>query len=463
MERGRNYSLLEGDARKVLRTLPEASVQTVITSPPYWGLRDFSSDDGGSLNVVWSDGDCDHKWSPDIEDWGSLRPPRVNRPRDRPELEKAPAGWSTRDLTAKPGSGNVCPRCNAWRGQLGLEPTPALFVEHIVEVFREVRRVLRDDGTLWLNLGDSYSGTIGSSNFGVGSGAIVRPGYPRQNEENRGIRIRNPLPAKNLLGMPWRVAFGLQEDGWFLRSDVIWSKPNPMPESVSDRPTRAHEYLFLFTKRPSYFYDAHAVREKSEFGRRDWSSVEGNLASYDAKRASATVSGGDPKAGRNKRTVWEIPTQAYPEAHFATFPEKLVEPCIKAGTPEKGSCAECGRPWDRGVEKSYIPGGRGGPASRIGDAVHGPEEARDRDQESIFSVRKTLKERTVGFRPACDHEGDPIPAIVLDPFCGSGTAGLVAIGNGRRFIGIDIKPSYLAMAEKRLRGFPVRLDYFNHA
>ena len=225
---GRNWKLLIGDCRDRLADQPEGSVQTCITSPPYWGLRDYGVD-----------------------------------------------------------------------GQMGLEETPEAFVREMVDVFRSVWRVLRDDGTLWVNMGDSFS-------------------------------------DKQLAGMPWRLAFALQADGWYLRSDIIWSKPNPMPESVTDRPTKAHEYIFLLTKRPRYFYDADAVREDGP----TYTRKAGGYAGRDGNNASRFPGKGGfgdsdvTTTGRNKRTVWEIPTQPYSEAHFATFPEALVVPCVLAGSRE---------------------------------------------------------------------------------------------------------------------------------
>ena len=270
------------DARSL--PIPDNSVDCVVTSPPYWGLRDYSTE-----------------------------------------------------------------------GQLGLEETPEEWVTNLVAVFREVWRVLKPTGTLWMNLGDSYS-------------------------------------DKQLTGQPWKVAFALQDDGWYLRSDIIWSKPNPMPESARDRPTKAHEYVFLLTKSPRYYYDADAIRERHA----DWErGAHGErVGSGDDERPQPGVRTGTFNAkdrhgadraynpsGRNKRTVWEIPTQPYPEAHFATYPEKLVEPCILAGCPQDG--------------------------------------------------------------------------VVLDPFVGSGTTLAVAQRLGRRGIGTDISKEYLQLAEKRICDIPL--------
>jgi len=238
-------TIWQGDCREVLRGLEESSVHCVVTSPPYWGLRDYGAD-----------------------------------------------------------------------GQLGLEETPADHVANMVEVFREVRRVLREDGTLWLNYGDTYAAT--------GSG----------------------LKPKDLCGIPWRVAFALQDDGWWLRQDIIWHKPNPMPESVTDRCTKAHEYIFLLAKSPRYYYDADAVKETlalSTASDRRLGVVSGTgRARYtggDGKGHGSCPSGmaGGSIDGRNKRSVWTIATAPYPGAHFATFPPDLVKPCIMAGCPDGGT------------------------------------------------------------------------------------------------------------------------------
>jgi DNA modification methylase len=264
-----SWRIIEGDCRDALATLPERSVQTCITSPPYFGLRDYGHD-----------------------------------------------------------------------GQIGLEPTPDEFVQALVGVFREVRRVLRADGTVWLNLGDTYAANrtyqvpdnkhrdVGN-NMGMrvpaASDGIERPDGP------------TPAPAlapgckpKDLIGIPWMVAFALRADGWYLRSDIIWAKLNPMPESVTDRPTKAHEYLFLLSKHPRYYYDADAIKEEDQ-GRaaEDRASLINNDHSSIQLSGRGGFAGGN---GRNKRSVWTVATQPYSGAHFATFPPKLIEPCILAGS-----------------------------------------------------------------------------------------------------------------------------------
>jgi DNA modification methylase len=219
-------------------------------------------------------------------------------------------------------------------GQIGLEATPDAFVSKLVEVFREVRRVLRKDGTCWLNLGDSYAGGGGHSP-NAPSSKTSKSGLYGEALKSGGIKPLGIVKAKDLIGIPWRVAFALQADGWWLRQDIIWSKPNPMPESVTDRCTKAHEYLFLLTKAERYFYDADAIGEPHGS---NWIDTR---KPYEIKGNSDRNDGGQPpqssREWRNKRSVWEVTTQPFPEAHFATFPPALIEPCIKAGCPEGGT------------------------------------------------------------------------------------------------------------------------------
>jgi len=322
-------------------------------------------------------------------------------------------------------------------GQLGLEATPEEYVAAMVDVFREVRRVLRPDGTVWLNLGDSYAagGGIGGNGYNDG-------------RANRDLRGRSPVTAglkpKDLVGIPWRVAFALQADGWYLRSDIIWSKPNPMPESVTDRPTKAHEYLFLLAKSARYFYDAAAVREAATF---DGTRGNGNARETTplngdrwATHKGLTAYDG---SGRNLRSVWTIATAPYPGAHFATFPPRLVEPCVKAGSPEGGVCPDCGAPWARVVERTAMVIARS-------ERTHSMGQTR-----SSGTMLAPPTSETTGWRPTCDHGGDPVPATVLDPFAGTGTVGLVAQSLSRRALLVDLNPEYLVQCLGRNRQMPL--------
>jgi DNA modification methylase len=319
------WRIINADVLEGLAQLEDESVQCVVTSPPYWGLRDYGVP-----------------------------------------------------------------------GQLGLEKSPEAYVERMVAVFREVRRVLRKDGTLWLNMGDCYAA---NRSYQVPDSAFRDVGNSKASSVPAGLK------PKDLVGMPWRLAFALQADGWWLRCDIIWSKPNPMPESIKDRPTKAHEYVFLMSKSARYCYDAEAIREEAVYGDHNRNvdyqySAPGQPAQTGLHKAGpgprktdkqrghgrrhagfndrwdAMSKAEQAALGRNKRSVWIIATQPYPEAHFATFPENLVEPCIRAGCPEAG--------------------------------------------------------------------------LVLDPFCGSGTTGAVAVKLGRSFVGIELNPEYVKLARKRI-------------
>lgn len=334
-----------GDSLELLKGLPSQSVQTCVTSPPYWGLRDYGED-----------------------------------------------------------------------GQLGLEETPEQFVENLVVLFREVKRVLKDDGTLWLNLGDSYAGSWGNSGSRPeldesGGGQrnkeadyIARGGWDERRERPPSSYPHELLKPKDLVGIPWRTAFALQADGWYLRSDIIWSKPNPMPESVTDRPTKAHEYIFLLSKSRKYYYDHDAIKETSitQDERRPYAPGQidnrgnghdrggGQKRKTDKQRGHSRRHAGfndrwdsmtkeeQGALGRNKRTVWTVATRPYSGAHFATYPPQLIQPCIEAG-------------------------------SKKGD-------------------------------------------LVLDPFSGSGTTGMVALGLGRNYVGLELNPEYAELSRKRIEG-----------
>ena len=359
-------------------------------------------------------------------------------------------------------------------GAIGLEPTLQEHLEMIVTVFREVRRVLRKDGTLWLNYGDSYAGSWGAQSRGnpcvetsTLSGGQV---HAAPKGTHTGSAKRTSLKPKDLMMMPARVALALQADGWWLRSEIVWHKPNPMPESVRDRPTSAHEKLFLLTKSARYFYDAEAVRTiRTTPNREDFrpgayrdqgNAPQDNSVKTDKQRGHGRRHAGfndrwdalnkeeQQASGANLRNVWTIATHAYPDAHFATFPPKLVEPCIKAGTSEKGCCPECGTPWVRGMEV-HDPDGRLGRSWHDDD----PKERLAIGQRGMPRGEGRPIHRTSGWQPLCDcGAGDPAPCTVLDPFGGSGTVGLVASRLGRDAILIELNPEYAEMAEHRIHG-----------
>jgi DNA modification methylase len=367
----KKQEIICGDSFTVLKSLPDKIIQTCVTSPPYWGLRDY-----GTAKWEGGNGECDHKVG------------RFTTPHSGKQGPNAGSG----DVQAR----DVCPKCGAVRldQQLGLESSLEEYVSTLVKIMKEVRRVLRDDGTLWLNLGDSYY------NYRPGNGTMVKQTVAKTDQDlptdycaRRATRIEG-LKEKDLVGIPWRVAFALQEDGWYLRSDIIWSKKNAMPESVKDRPTKSHEHIFLLAKSSTYYYDQDAIREPmSEVTlERDKYAYSGAFkGQFKGTPDEDRFQDGKPLEnpnfynpdGRNKRDVWTVNTKPFPEAHFAVYPQELIEPCVLAGS----------------------------------------------------------------------KEGD----FVLDPFAGSGTTGIVAIQNRRKFIGIELSPKYCKITEKRLKEIQVAL------
>lgn len=404
--------IMVGDVRDKLRELPDASVHCCVTSPPYWGLRDYGHD-----------------------------------------------------------------------GQIGLERTPDEFVAKLVAVFREVRRVLRDDGTLWVNIGDTYAGYWGDKYAHKPFGADRTPDASTPpHKKSPDFKAWNVKP-KDLVGVPWLLAFALRADGWFLRQDIIWSKPNPMPESVLDRCTKAHEYIFLLSKSERYFYDAAAIAEPTvsdglpgntshkfteafQNGEERHRTAGGLVAYAQKKRASVARGGFNGKtnalpgreafravtATRNKRSVWTITTKPYRGAHFATFPPELPELCIGAGTSAYGVCQHCGAPWSRVTESA--------------NPIHDGETATKYDEKStagrLAKLRQAARERgeeysnnriTVGWSPGCQcPDNVPTAARVLDPFGGAGTTSLVAERLGRDSVLIELNPQFAELARDRIFG-----------
>lgn len=449
----RDKMILVGHVLDRLRDLPDNSVHCVVTSPPYWGLRDY-----GLPPIVWGgDSDCEHEFADELVKTEVGRGNWTQAVNGRGEIQPGGLDEKREPIRSTQVRG-FCQRCNAWRGQLGLEPTPQLFVEHMVEIFREVRRVLRPDGILWLNIGDNYS-------------------------------TGGKIPPKNLVGMPWRVALALQDDGWILRNDHIWHKPNSMPESVRDRASRDHEYIFHFAKGTRYFFDQEAVKVKASInshprgGGVNPKSLDSGFATKQNASFAAAVNG--LVESRNLRTVWKVSLHSFKGAHFATFPPKLVEPCIKAGTSEKGCCPHCGAPWRRLIEKVMVPTRPGTKTKVAGvnsrffksrDPSHKHEqdgksrkhgispgnrasqhESSPYNQHSGMIVgnrdpqRHITASQTVGWEKTCKCEdADPVPCTVLEPFLGSGTTAAVAEYLGRVWIGIELNESYADMARERI-------------
>ena len=445
--------LLHGDSLTVLRSLPSESVHCVVTSPPYWGLRDY--------------------------------------------------GVS---------------------GQIGLEASLGEHIDTLVTVFREVRRVLRKDGTLWLNYGDAYAsapnGRSAADTKAIGNDdrtfrdkpiSTVGPVYdPLGGAKGGGFRGDNltrtatdnnvpkdrvvaggTLKPKDRMLLPARVAIALQEDGWWIRDEIIWHKPNPMPSSVKDRTTPAHEMIYLLSKSPRYYYDADAIRLPAsaallaqveqgyggadtkdyathgaqspsgtkariiESARRKlkipgaWATNSGAHGSINkAGRTSAAYQEAVAKLGANRRSVWSVTPKPFPQAHFATFPPDLIRPCIMAGSPEQ-CCAHCGAPWKRVVSRRFVP--QNDVSAERG--VRGADGQKPMDASNSWEgfPRGSTETETLGFEQDCACAfGETTPGVVLDPFMGAGTTALVARGLGRRSIGIELNATYLTIARDRL-------------
>jgi DNA modification methylase len=377
-------TLIEGDCREVMRGLAAGSVHAVVTSPPYWSLRNY--------NVA---------------------------------------------------------------GQIGLERTVGEFVAAMVEVFEDVRRVLRDDGTLWLNMGDCYAndGKWGGATSGKHVAGLH--GTTSIGRERR----ETGLKPKDLVQMPARVAIALQDAGWYLRSEIVWAKKAPMPESVTDRPTSSHEKIFLFAKSERYFYDAEAVRETAVS-----TAPSGNGYGRPEQISRGGRGQSEPRvptgSGRNLRNFWLLGPEPFPEAHFATFPSEVPRRAILAATSERGCCPACLAPCRRIVEPSEAY------AALLGKdwADYDADEAEGRGHFALAdgsrSSQRCVKRNapsvtaeyvTKGWQASCACDaGEPVPAVVLDPFAGAGTTAMVAAKLGRDSIGAELNPDYIAIAERRI-------------
>jgi DNA modification methylase len=319
----------------------------------------------------------------------------------------------------------------------------------MVAVFREVKRVLRKDGTCWLNIGDSYANTkVGNTNE-----APDKKPRPYFEDGTHTMQFRKEIQAgmkpKDMMLIPQRLALALQADGWWVRSDIIWAKPNPMPESVTDRPTKSHEYIWLLSKSKDYFWDQEAVREPNEPGTliryKPGERIPNHRKFGGSDRCTPEFLDGQifQNNGRNLRTVWNIATQPYSGAHYATYPEELVLRCLKAATSERGCCPKCGRQFERVTEnKTHFEGGSG-KAGRTAEEINSTGKWAGIQYGTNLKLGPVVDTTTLGFRPGCACDLPPIPATILDPFCGSGTTLLVAKRMGLNAIGLDLSYQYL--------------------
>ena len=422
-----------GDCREIMRQWKVQGIkaQMCVTSPPYYGLRDYKTG-------TWIGGDesCDHSTS-----------------RSRGDDFKTGDKQST-NSGSRPNTQLIC-QCGAIREdlQIGLEETPEEYIKAMVEVFRCVWDCLEDDGVIWVNIGDSYCGTGDKGDY-------KDPKHPegRNGQSVSTTRKLVGYKQKDLIGIPWMLAFALRADGWYLRQDIIWHKPNPMPESVRDRCGKAHEYIFLLSKSKQYFFDHEAIKEplaeasKSRMVRgvsdshKNVNGAPGQTPhSINQPREHVTIT--NIPETRNKRSVWTVNTKPYKGAHFAVFPSELIDPCILAGTSKKGHCPECGNRWARKVERTRLRRDELDPS----DPRYRPNryngEYTDINGKGDAGYSST---KTLGFEAMCECGHEPVPDVVLDPFMGSGTTAMVAIKHGRQYMGCELNPDYAELQQERI-------------
>ena len=433
--------ILIGNNVEKLKEIDSESVDCIVSSPPYFGLRDY-----GTGTWEGGDDDCDHVAN--INATKKQGNPEFNENRPSREETKYKGYYE-----------NVCPKCGAKKidEQFGLEETLEEYIEKTVLLFEELRRVLKPQGTVWWNIGDSYA-SKSSAWGGRGKNSILNK-TGLEDKQRRNTIVPDGLKAKDLMMIPARVAIALSENGWYLRSEIIWHKPNPMPESVKDRPTSAHEKIYLFSKNKKYYYDADAIRvpQKTESikraGRDYWDTNKVETGNYaipnieSAKKLNQKVldtvaEGKIPMA--NKRNVWTVTTKPFKGAHFAVFPPDLIEPCIKAGSSEHGCCSECGNPYVRDTKVVSVP------QRTTRDNMVGVIPGRNKTSRMNSKEMESLVREERGWVATCKCNADVVKSVVLDPFGGSGTTGLVANNLGRNAILIELNEEYVEIAKKRL-------------
>lgn len=408
-----------GDARFI--PLKDESVNCIITSPPYWGLRKYDIPD-----LVWDgDANCEHEWRVGNIVWHGDRGKGTHK--------EVYCGMEKQESFY-----NVCIKCNAWKGQLGLEPTIDLYIKHLMQVMDECWRVLRKDGTLWVNLGDSYAGSNNGSNDYRENGASISKNDRKYMGQKTGNNIEG-IRDKSLCLIPERFAISMLDRGWILRNKIIWYKRNCMPSSAKDRFTVDFEPIFFFVKSKKYWFE-----QLIESNNDTYNGKRGKITRRTKKQSAMRTEGYSDYygLGRNKRCVWDIPTQPYPESHFATFPEALVEPMIRAGCP-KEICVQCNTARKLiTIRGEYI---------RTGGKRNKPTPGLSAQQlQGTGYYAKIVSGYT-----DCGCGAGFKPGIVLDPFCGTGTVVKVAEELGRSCIGIDL--GYADLQRKRLSNIQKRL------
>ena len=425
LELNKIYNL---DIRDGLLSIDDKTIDMTITSPPYWGLRSYE----GSETIWDGQEDCEHDW---IE---HIRPPKGGRySPDNPPSVGSNKTIQDENMVSRFGyTSNFCSKCGAWRGQLGLEPTPDLYIKHLCDIYDDVKRVLKDEGTCWVNIGDTYSGS--------GKGAGYK-GIPKESWSfDKKPYSVDDVPAKSLVMIPFRFALEMVNRGWILRNTIIWHKPNAMPTSVNDRFTVDFEYLFFFSKKGKYYFEQQfedfasstLERIKHKYNPSKSSGFAG-LSDKQQTDYGEKIKRGEVK-GRNMRTTWSISTKNFPGAHFATFPETLIEIPIKACCPEF-ICKKCGKPK---TTKRIKTGER--PINMIGGIK------RAGGDNPTYSGNTTTPLWDYILTPNCECNAGFKAGIVLDPFMGAGTTGLMAKKLNRNYIGFEISKEYCDIANKRL-------------
>ncbi len=425
-------NLYQGHVLNVLSEIPSESVDMVMTSPPYWGLRTYKTEP-----IVWGDQECEHEWGDEI----------ISKANDsnRNTMEWTTGGNpAAKTLGQKVTQGNFCLRCHAWKGELGLEPTIELYIEHIILIFNEIKRVLKRTGTCWVNIADSYAGNTSTAALPSNEKKRWIDNKSGNYAYKRQRGFLGGAPAKSLCAIPERFMLAMMGEGWICRNDIVWVKPNPMPESVKDRFTTSWEHLYFFTKSRKYWFEQQF--EPVQYPNDLRTAINGMGIGELSKDARF---GSHPELGRNKRDVWEINTQPYKEAHFATYPEKLCETPILAGCPSQ-ICTKCGNGREKMIQVDYI----------IQESRPKKDEPKMHNGSKGAGFRYAHATKNIRDKGYSDCGCGSLfqPGVVLDPFAGSGTTLSVAKRLNRKSIGIELNPDYCKLAQERISRVPLPME-----